>query len=49
MRKRKEKRWMIMGVGCLIAFAIWTVLIQRVDVQPAPQNGADVGFATFNF
>lgn len=49
MRKREEKRWMIMGAGCLVAFAIWTVLIQRVDVQPASQNGADVGFATFNF
>ncbi len=38
-----------MGAGCLVAFAIWTVLIQKIDVQPAPQNGADVGFATFNF
>ena len=49
MRKRKEKRWMIMGAGCLIAFAIWTGLIQMIDVQTAPQNGADVGFATFNY
>ena len=32
----------------LAAFALWTLLIQRVDVQPVGQNGTDVGFATFN-
>lgn len=32
----------------LAAFALWTVLIQCVDVQPVGQNGTDVGFATFN-
>ena len=29
-------------------FAAWTALIQRVDVQPAGQNGTAIGFATFN-
>ena len=32
----------------LAAFALWTLLIQRVDVQPVGQNGTNVGFATFN-
>ena len=32
----------------LAAFALWTLLIQRVDVQPVGQNGTNVGFATLN-
>ena len=32
----------------LAAFALWTVLIQCVDVQPVGQNGTNVGFATVN-
>ena len=32
----------------LAAFALWTVLIQCVDVQPVGQNGTNVGFATLN-
>lgn len=32
----------------LAAFALWTLLIQSVDVQPVGQNGTNVGFATFN-
>ena len=32
----------------MAAFALWTVLIQCVDVQPVGQNGTNVGFATFN-
>lgn len=32
----------------LAAFALWTVLIQSVDVQPVGQNGTNIGFATFN-
>ena len=30
------------------AFALWTELIQCIDVQPVGQNGTNVGFATFN-
>lgn len=29
-------------------FAVWTVLILTVDVQPLGQNGTGIGFATFN-
>ena len=32
----------------VLAFAIWTVLIQTVDVQPVGQNGTDIGFASLN-
>ena len=31
-----------------IGFVVWTILIQTVDVQPAGQNGTDIGFATIN-
>ena len=30
------------------AFAVWTVLIQIIDVQPVGQNGTNIGFSTFN-
>ncbi len=37
-----------MGAALLAAFALWTALVQLVDVQPVGQNGTDIGFATFN-
>ena len=43
--KQKE---MNLGIGLLMAFILWTVLILFVDVQPLGQNGTNVGFATFN-
>lgn len=46
--KKNGKRLLILGVVLLVAFAIWTILIQVVDVQPVGQNGTDIGFATFN-
>ena len=36
------------GSILLVTFAIWTVLIQIVDVKPTGVNGTDIGFATFN-
>ena len=44
----KEKRNLLTGVGLIGAFALWTVLIQRVDVQVVGQNGTKIGFADFN-
>lgn len=44
----KEKRNLLMGVGVISAFALWTVLIQCVDVQAVGQNGTKIGFAAFN-
>lgn len=46
--KKNGKKQLALGVVQLAAFAIWTWLIQRVDVQPAGQRGTDIGFATFN-
>jgi len=44
----KEKRNLLAGVGLIGAFALWTVLIQYVDVQDVGQNGTKIGFADFN-
>lgn len=32
----------------MVAFAIWTELIQQIDVQPVGQNGTNIGFASLN-
>lgn len=42
------KRELVVGMALLAAFALWTALIQFVDVQPVGQNGTNVGFATLN-
>jgi undecaprenyl-diphosphatase len=44
----KEKRNLLAGAGLIGAFALWTVLIQWVDVQAVGQNGTTIGFADFN-
>ena len=44
----KLRRELTAGAALLVAFALWTVLVQLVDVQPVGQNGTDVGFATLN-
>ena len=49
-RKNNWKKGMIAAIVLLLCFALWTVLIQKVDVQPAgdyePQK--NVGFAGSN-
>ena len=45
---KKGKKLLIAGVILLFLFAVWTGLIQTVDVQPAGQNGTDIGFAKVN-
>ena len=44
----KEKRNMLIGVGLISAFALWTVLIQCIDVQAVGQNGTKIGFSGLN-
>ena len=44
----KEKRNLLAGAGLIGAFALWTVLIQCVDVQDVGQNETKIGFADFN-
>ena len=46
--KRTEKRDLAASLLLLGAFALWTLLIRRVDVQPAGPEGTAVGFAAFN-
>ena len=46
--KTKAKRTIIISILFLLAFAIWTVLIQTVDVRPVGVNSTDVGFAYLN-
>lgn len=42
------KRVLWTGNVLIAAFAVWTVLVQIVDVQPIGPNAAKVGFAVFN-
>jgi undecaprenyl-diphosphatase len=44
----KEKRNLLAGAGLIGVFALWTILIQCVDVQAVGQNGSRIGFADFN-
>ena len=46
--KENGKRLLFFGSIFIIVFAIWTVLIQKVDVQPLGVNGTNIGFATVN-
>lgn len=46
--KAKMKRTLLISIFFLLAFAIWTVLIQTVDLRPVGVNSTDVGFAYLN-
>ncbi len=46
--KTKGRKLLIWGIGFIIAFALWTWLIQIIDVKPAGVNGTEIGFATIN-
>ena len=46
--KRNGFKSLLFGMLFFIGFVVWTILIQTVDVQPAGQNGTDIGFATIN-
>ena len=46
--KKNEKKSLLIGSIFIAMFAVWTVLILTVDVQPLGQNGTGIGFATFN-
>ncbi|WP_172136747.1 phosphatase PAP2 family protein [Adlercreutzia sp. ZJ473] len=45
---KQGRRELLAGLALLAAFALWTALVQCVDVRPVGQNGTDVGFATLN-
>lgn len=44
----EPRRDLAMGTALLAAFALWTAMVQLVDVRPVGQNGTNIGFATFN-
>ena len=46
--KKNGKKLLILGTALLVMFAIWTWLVQCVDVQPAEPSGTEIGFAAFN-
>jgi undecaprenyl-diphosphatase len=43
-----KRNWLIRSGILLLAFVLWTILIQTADVQPAGVNGTNVGFAAVN-
>ena len=44
----KQKRLLCTGIGLLLLFVLWTVLIQCVDVQAVGPRDTKVGFASWN-
>lgn len=46
--KRKIRSKYLLAFALLLLFAVFTVLVQRVDVQPIGPNGSEVGFARLN-
>lgn len=45
---RKEIKVAVVGFVNVIAFAVWTLMIETIDVKPIGINGTDIGFATLN-
>lgn len=48
MKKINKKKALSIGIIFVLIFAIWTALIQIVDVKPIGQKGTNIGFSTFN-
>ena len=46
--KVKGKKELIIGVSCIGIFALWTFLIQTIDVKPEGVTGTEIGFSTIN-
>ncbi len=46
--KKHVERLLWVGSTFIAGFIIWTLLIQKVDVQPLGVNGTNIGFATVN-
>ncbi len=43
-----KKKKICIALGLLAAFALWTIAIRLMDVQPIGPQGSTVGFATLN-
>ena len=46
--KSKEKKMLFFGLGLILAFIAWTVMIMTVDYRAVGVNGTSVGFSSFN-
>lgn len=46
--KEKNQKLFLKGIVLLLAFAVWTILIQHVDVKTVGVNGTKIGFASVN-
>ena len=46
--KKHDKGGILSGAALILAFIVWTILIQTVDVRPVGVNGTNIGFATVN-
>lgn len=46
--KTKERKLLFLGFSFIIAFTIWTLFIQIIDVKPEGVNETEIGFATIN-
>lgn len=46
--ERNTKGFLWTGLGLLLAFALWTALVCRVDVRQVGPMGSSVGFAALN-
>lgn len=44
----KKRKMLWMGMGLIVVFVLWTVLVSVVDVRAIGPNGSSVGFATLN-
>ena len=45
---KKNLKYLWSGMGFLILFAVWTILVQTVDVKAIGPEGSQVGFAAMN-
>lgn len=45
---KRKTRQLYSGLLWLSLFALWTILIKTIDVQPAGQAGTEIGFAASN-
>ena len=46
--RENGKKLLILGMGLVCAFIMWTVMILLIDVKPLGQGGTNIGFTTFN-
>ena len=46
--KRNAKYNLCLGIGSILLFILWTVLVMTADVKPIGLKGSNVGFATVN-